>query len=776
MKRNTLLCGLFTAAACGGGGAKPPQSPTTGATDTTSDTATPAGSSTASTVPTEDAKPDPNLPNRLAHSNTGGMWLPAQMLLPQHMEIFQKLGVALDAKTLSDPLSSPLAAIVSLGGCSASLVSPEGLIVTNHHCVQGALQLNSTAQNNLVENGFLAKTKADEVSAGPTQKVMVLQAYRDVTVEMRKGLEAIKDPIARKTEAENRLKKLQTACEKDRPGLRCQVTSYFAGGQYSLLEYLEIRDVRLVYVPKRSVGNYGGEIDNWAWPRHTGDFSFYRAYVGKDGKPADFAKDNVPFAPKHFLKVSATGVKPADFVMVTGYPGRTNRTATAAATHHDVDWFYPYLVTYLQERYAFVESHMKDPGETAIKANVAKQSIQNGLEKNQGVLNGLKKNAALLAQKDQLESKIAAWAAMPGNAAYQKAITRFRAIETEKFKTAQADFDRSIAFGGSRLLGTALTFIRLADERSKKDEARKPGFQERDMPRMEGSQKAFLKQYDRVLDRGGFRLALLRAAALPVAQRPWLATLLNVKNGVKIDGTLIDATLDAWYGATTMEDEKIRLEMLKTGTVKQFKASKDPFVQAAMRIFPIFQAEEKKADKRAGETMLLEPMYVEAMRQVLGGFLSPDANSTLRVTYGTVKSFNPGSKALADSPFTVTSQIVAKDKGAEPFDAPKELLAAIKAKRYGKYAVAALGGEVPVDFLSDLDITGGNSGSATLNDKGELVGLAFDGTIEGVASDVVFDGATTRVIHADIRYTLWIMDMIDNADHLIKEMGLTATP
>ncbi|HPH68020.1 MAG TPA: S46 family peptidase [Kofleriaceae bacterium] len=774
MKRNTLLCGLLLAAACGGGNKNTKTPVGAGAGD-----ATGAGSATVvadSVQPPVETKPDPNLPNRLAHSNTGGMWLPAQMTLPQHVETFQKLGVAIDAKTLSDPLSAPLAAIVSLGGCSASFVSPEGLIVTNHHCVQGALQLNSTPQNNLVENGFLAKTKADEVTAGPTQKVMVLQAYKDVTTDMRKGLEAIKDPIARKTEAENRLKKLQTACEKDRPGVRCQVTSYFAGGQYSLLEYLEIRDVRLVYVPKRSVGNYGGEIDNWAWPRHTGDFSFYRAYVGKDGKPADFSKENVPFAPKHFLKVSAAGVKPADFVMVTGYPGRTERTATAAATHHDVDWYYPYIVQYLKERYAFVESHMKDAGETAIKANVAKQTVQNGLEKNEGVLNGLKKNAALLAQKDELERKIAAWAAKPGNEAYKKAITRFNALEAETFKTAQADFDRSVAFGGSRLLGTALTFIRLADERTKKDEARKPGFQERDMPRMEGGQKAFAKQYDRVLDRGAFRLALTRALKLPEAQRPWLATLLDAKKGVKIDEKLIDTTLDAWYAATTMEDEKVRMELLKSGTTAQLKASKDPFVQAAMRIFPIFKAEEKKTDKRAGESMMLQPMYVEAMRQVLGGFLSPDANSTLRVTYGTVKSFKPESKDKADWPFTVTSQIAAKDKGADPFDAPKEMLAAIKAKKYGKYAVAALDGEVPVDFLSDLDITGGNSGSATLNDKGELVGLAFDGTIEGVSSDVVFDGSTTRVIHADARYMLWVMDMLDNADHLIKEMGLTPTP
>jgi len=767
MNRNAFFLGLLVAA-CGGKSAPPAPLGDTHATASSDSHA-----DTSSTQQPAAATPDPALAFRLAYSNAGGMWMPQQMTLPGHVETFKNMGVKMDASVLADPLAAPLNAVVSLGGCTASFVSPDGLIVTNHHCVQGALQQNATPEHNLVEDGFLAKTRADEPSAGPTQHVFVAQAFKDVTKEMRDGLDAIKDPIKRKEESEKRLKALIAACEKGRPEMRCDVRSYFRGGQYIQIENLDIKDVRLVYVPARSVGNYGGEIDNWAWPRHTGDFSFYRAYVGKDGKPAEFSKDNVPYKPKHWLTVSAAGVKPGDFVMVTGYPGSTSRTETALETHNDVEWFYPYYIAYLKERYAIAESMLKAGGETAIKATVAKQGVQNALEKYEGILAGLKKNEDLMRSKDALDKQVKDWAAKPGNEAHKANIEKLEKLLLEEQRTARVDFDRNVAFGGSRLLGTAMGFTRWAEEKAKKDADRKPGYQDRDMPRAIAGQKGFLKSYDRQLDRAAFRLALVRALQLDEKDRPWLATLLGAKKGAKIDEAMIDKTLDAWYAAQTLEDEKLRLDLLQNGTAKQLKASKDPFIQAAQRVWPIVKAEEKKSDARVGDLMLVTPSYVEGMKQVLGGLLAPDANSSLRITYGTVKSFKPASTAPADWPFTVASQIPAKDTGKEPFDSPKKLLEAIKAKHYGRYAVAALGGELPVDFLSDLDITGGNSGSPTLNDKGELVGLAFDGTTEGLASDVVFNGATTRVIHADVRYMLWNMDLLDGADHLLQEMGIT---
>jgi hypothetical protein len=321
-------------------------------------------------------------------------------------------------------------------------------------------------------------------------------------------------------------------------------------------------------------------------------------------------------------------------------------------------------------------------------------------------------------------------------------------------------------------VSTALSFTRWADERTKKDADRKPGYQDRDMPRAMAGQKQFARTYDRTLDRADFRLSLVRALQLPEADRPWLATLLGTKKGQKIDEAFIDKTLDAWYKAQTLEDDKVRMDLLSKGTMAQLKASKDPFVQAAERVYPLVRAQEKKDDARIGELMLVTPLYMDALKQTLGGALAPDANSTLRITYGTVKSLHPQSHEQADWPFTVASQILAKDTGKEPFNSPKKLLDAIKAKKFGPYADPTLGNDLPIDFESDLDITGGNSGSPTVNSKGELVGLAFDGNKEGLASDAVFDGKTTRTIHVDARYMIWTMDLLDGADHLIKEMGL----
>jgi hypothetical protein len=760
MKRTALLV-LALLAACGG-------------QNTTVKHERELGTSTAGLgkqTMTHAAAVDASLGFRSAYASPGGMWMPVQMTLPLHVTTFEKMGVKIPASTLADPLREPLASVVSIGGCTASFVSPDGLVVTNHHCVQGALVQNSTKENNLVEAGFLAKTQADEKSAGPTQRVMVVQSYKDVTKEMRDGLDAITDPVARKEESENRLKQQIAACEKDRPWLRCNVSSFFGGGLYQLIEMLEIKDVRLVYVPARSVGDYGGEVDNWAWPRHTGDFSFFRAYVGKDGKPADFSLENVPYKPAHWLKVSAAGLHDSDFVMVAGYPGSTSRTETAAETHHDVEWYYPYYIDYLQARYNIADAHVKDETDTAVKATRMKDSVQNTLENMQGSLAGLKKGD-LLARKDALDAKIKEWAQQPGNEKHRTAIAQFEKIQAEQFRTARVDFDRRTAFGASRLLGTALGFIRWAEERVKSDDARKPGYQNRDLPRALAAQKAFARSFDRTLDREGFRLALVRALQLPEADRPWLALLLGAKKGQNLDEKLVDKTLDAWFKATSLEDQALRLSLLEKGTPAQLQASKDPLVQAAVRIWPVVKSQEKKDDAERGELLLVSPSYVEGMRQVLGGALPPDANGTLRVSYGTVKGIAATGKDPSTWPFTIASQILTKDTGVDPFNAPARHLAAIRSKKYGPYADASLGGELPVNFLSDLDTTGGNSGSPVMNNKGELVGLLFDGTKESVSADVVFDTTNNRSIQLDIRYMLWTMDAVDGADHLLTEMGI----
>ncbi|HUQ03113.1 MAG TPA: S46 family peptidase [Kofleriaceae bacterium] len=766
MKRSLFFSTLLLAAACGGGGTKSTNTgggggggDVAGGGDTTGGGGGAGGSATT----------DPALAARMKFNNSGGMWMPRQMAHPQHAAQLQAMGVTLPAENLTNPLAEPLNAVVSLGGCTGSFVSPEGLVITNHHCVQGALQFNSTPDNDLVENGFLAKTKTEEKSAGPAAKISVAQAFTDVTKDVMGGLDAITDFNKRKLEIDKRTKALTSACEKGRPGLRCDVKNFYNGAEWQLIEYLEIRDVRLVYVPARAIGNYGGEIDNWAWPRHTGDWSFYRAYVGKDGLPADYSTDNVPFQPKHFLKVAQDGSRQHDFVMLAGYPGKTNRVTTYDETAFDVSWAYPYLIANLQQKYDLLAEMLKPDSNvgagTKLKAGVAKQGVQNGLEKYQGVLAGLQKGD-IMAQKKAIDGKVRAWAAKPGNEAFATSIARYDEMNKEEEATARVDFDRGQALYGSAHLKNAFLFVRMAEERQKKDADRKPGYQDRDLPRIEGGQKQFTRQFDATLDRAMFRLALVRAMALPEADRPWLNTIVGVKKGGTIDEAAIDKALDGLYKTTKLEDEATRLDLLKKASPAKLKGSKDPFIKLAIALWPTVKAQEKKDDARAGEGVLLSAKYAEAMTQALDGYLSPDANSTLRVTYGTIKPFKPGEK-----PFTVMSEILAKDTGEEPFDAPKKQLEAIKAKNWGPYADPVLG-EVPVDFIADLDITGGNSGSAALNEKGELIGLAFDGNTEGLASDVVFNHSNTRTIIVDIRYALWTMDLLDGADNVLEEMGV----
>ena len=282
-----------------------------------------------------------------------GMWVPQQ--LPEISKSLKKAGLKLDPRQLANLTGDPLGAVVSLGGCTASFVSPQGLVVTNHHCAYGAIQLNSTPERNLIDTGFNAASPGDELSAGPNARVYVLDEITDVTAQVRQAIAAAPSPIERTRAVDNLEKQLISSCEAG-GGYRCRLYSFFGGNTYRLFKNLEIKDVRLAYAPPSSIGNYGGEIDNWMWPRHTGDFSFYRAYVGKDGKPAAYSKDNVPYQPKHWLRIADKPLGVGDFVMVAGYPGSTSRYALADEFDNTQSWAYPTIAAHYKNLVAMVEA------------------------------------------------------------------------------------------------------------------------------------------------------------------------------------------------------------------------------------------------------------------------------------------------------------------------------------------------------------------------------------------------------------------------------------
>ncbi len=705
-------------------------------------------------------------PKDNAFKNPGGMWVPEQ--LTEHAAAMKAAGLEIDPKELTDPMSPTLSSVVSLGGCSASFVSADGLIVTNHHCATGILQFNSTPKQNLVVDGYHAKTRADEKWAGPTNRVFVTRSFKDVTKDVRDGLDKVKSDKDRYTKMEEREKALVSACEKDRPEVRCGVRSYFGGAKYMLIEQLELRDIRLVYAPPEGVGNFGGETDNWRWPRHGGDYSFLRAYVGKDQKPADHADTNVPYKSPHWLKLASKPLSQGDFVMVAGYPGQTNRLRTGLEISELLTWGYPKRIASFEQFAKVLEDLGKQNAELAIKANPFLRGVSNALTKTKGLQEGLGKGG-IAAERTKKDGELAAWinADKDRKALYGDVISKMEKLVTDKRKTREEDMALGdIAMTGA-LMGAAQTIVRMAEERPKADAARDAEFQERNWKRIEQRMARLTTSYDRAIDLAMLKLVLGRMAKLPEKERP--AVLAKIV-GKSVDDKSIEKALTDLYATTKLEDEKARIELIKTAKTDDLKKSKDPMIALALVLRPLFKASQDRTEALEGAMALLRPKYFEAMQKMLGAQIAPDANGTLRVTYGSVRGYAPSKDAPVYVPFTGVSEMVKKATGTGEFDAPKNLLNAANAKKFGTYADARLG-EVPVDFLSDLDITGGNSGSPTLNGKGELVGLAFDGNYESMASDVLFLPEITRTIHVDLRYVLWSMD-VAGADNVLQEMGV----
>jgi hypothetical protein len=669
---------------------------------------------------------------------------------------------------LSDPKSSLLSAIVNLSGCSASFVSNQGLVVTNHHCAIGALQHNSSPSENLLQDGMLAQTRAEERSSGPSARLRVLSKMSEVTERVRPALQKVKDPLARELELERLEKELVASCESQRPGVRCALVGMYAGLSYFLLESLELRDIRIVYAPAESIGDFGGEIDNWRWPRHDGDVAFFRAYVGKDGLPADYSPDNVPYQPPAFLKLASTPLAEGDLVFVAGYPGRTSLLASAAEVRQTELIVYPEELAKFDAYLALIADLSKDP-EIAIKATSRRRGFDNYRTKHLGELSGMKR-AQLLEKKVATDAALQSFidADPARRAAYGNAVHDLALAYEEQERTREADTALQSELLMPRLLFAAYRSVRMAAERQKPDRERDPDYQERNVPRLRDEQKSIVASYHPKLDRALLKLALQRDRAREPAHRtPALALIA----GQAPTDAAIDAAIEKLYDKTQLGDEKARLELFDHGRFAALAGHPDPIVRLASKLYPALRAVEDRSKRFTGELRLLKPNYLAALLAFQGGAVAPDANSTLRIAYGTVKRAPPGAPGASIGAFTSLSQMVAKNTGKEPFNAPERLLQSAKTGARSPYVDKALG-DVPVDFLSDLHITNGNSGSATLNARGELVGLAFDGTFESVVSDWVYQ-PTTRTVHVDLRFVLYLLQDVDHAQNLLAELGVT---
>jgi hypothetical protein len=700
--------------------------------------------------------------------NHGGMWMPSQ--IPLKATELKALGLAIDPALLSDPKSSLLAAIVNLNGCSASFVSKDGLVVTNHHCATGALQKNSTPTENLLKTGMLARTRTEERTSGPASRLSVLSKMTEVTERVRPTLAKVSDDRARTAELERLQKELVAACEQGRKGVRCGFVSLYEGLRYFVVETLEIRDVRIVYAPAEAIGNFGGEIDNWRWPRHTGDVAFFRAYVGKDGMPADFAADNVPYQPPSFLKLASTPLDAGDLVLVAGYPGHTSLLTPAVEMRQIQTAIYPEQQAMFDAYLAMIANNSKDDPEVAIKATGRRRGFDNYRTKHQGELEGMQRARLLekkLAEEQALRAFIAADTAR--TASFGTALGDIEAVIAEQEKTRVADTALEREFLLPRLLFAAYRIARMADERQKPDAERDPSYQERNVPRLKDELKSLTASYHPKLDGAFLRLALERDRARDAQHR---TPALELIAGKAPTDAAIATAIAKLYDQSKLGDEKARLELFDKATPKTLAQHADPIVRVMTKLYPHFRAVEDRRKRLEGKLLLVKPRYLEALLAFKAGAVAPDANGTLRIAYGTVQKAPPGAPGSDIGAFTSLSQLVAKTTGQEPFDAPQKLLAAAKRGPSSRFAEKSLK-DVPVNFLSDVPITNGNSGSATLNAKGELVGLAFDGTYESVASDWVFS-RDTRSIHVDLRYVLFLLEEVEQAAALLGELGVAA--
>jgi hypothetical protein len=696
-----------------------------------------------------------------------GMWMPEQV--PQLAAELAKSGLKLDPQKLADLTGDPMGAIVSLGGCSASFVSPQGLIVTNHHCVYSYLQFNSTPEKNLIENGFLAKAIGEEIPAAPDARVWVTTSIEDVTDRvLPKAGEKISD-LERNNRVERRRKELIRDCEKE-GGVRCTVPAFFEGSKYWRIKQLEIRDVRLVYAPPRGIGNYGGEVDNWMWPRHTGDFGFLRAYVAADGRPADFAKENVPYRPKRFLKVSTADVDPGDIMMTIGYPGKTYRYELAGEVREAREFDLPTSIRYRKELIRILEDAGKERKDVAIKNAARLRSLLNYLKKYEGTLEAFDRGN-LIERRRAEEAEVAALVASDPAAKkrHEESLAEIVRLNEKVSSARERDAVLEWLYSASPMLSQANTVWRLAGERPKSDIERATGYQERDWKRLKAAVSRAQRTIEPAGDRAGLRWFLLEASKLPKDQRIVAVDDALAATGESDPAAAVEKLLDRLYANTKIHESEARLAMFDESREKM-AARNDALLAFAADLRRAMDEKQRRDDEIAGAMMRLKPGYVALLQKLRKGRVYPDANGTLRVSFGHVEGYSPRDSVQYAAQTTVRG-ILEKQTGKDPFDSPQELISASSRKKLGAYADPDLG-DVPVNFLSSSDITNGSSGSATLNASGELAGLAFDGNYEAMGSDYLVNPDVTRTIHVDSRYILWVMDAIDGAHNLIREMGL----
>ena len=693
-----------------------------------------------------------------------GMWLLDSVnKLP--LASMKKYGLELTSDQIYNPHGTSLKdAILLLGGGTASFISPDGLILTNHHIAFGSIQALSSVQDDYLKNGFWAKNRNEERSTSVTAQIV--REIRDVTPQI---LSAVNDTMT----AEARSKAIQSRIQEVEKNARgttdfsCRVSDTYNGLKYYLYVYEPINDIRLVYAPPSSIGNFGGEVDNWIWPRHTGDFSIMRAYVAPSGKAATFSADNVPYKPKVFLPISTHGFSEGSFAMIMGFPGRTFRYREAAAVQLASEETLPTTIGMYKTRIDVINTAGKTDRAIQIKYASKVRSIANTYKNYLGVLDGMNR-ANLIALKRADEQAFAAYInEHPDLAAKYGTVLN----DLDKSNADMRTVNRRTIFMSSLSAGVDIyrvanrfnAYAKLFTTDSAGQTVPPP---DKETAALKELITSTFKNFDLTVDKNLFGALLLKGADLPVEQQPAsVHDLFGELTGTRREEAVRDY-VDELYSDTRLSTPEGCLKLIDDGV----KAIHD---DAFVRIVTKIEEEQAPiAAKVAAITATLNALrhkYVEAWLQWKKGTLTyPDANRSIRLTYGQVKSFSPRDGVLYKYETTLGG-VIEKERAEDPFTVPDRLKELWQKKDFGQY-VDPRAGDVPVAFIADLDITGGNSGSPVINGKGELIGCAFDGNWESVVGDYYFQESLNRTISVDARYVLFILDKFSGAKNILQEL------